>query len=281
MNVAYCIVCHKFTPVLEELVAGLEEGDDVFVHVDAKVDIGQFEPLQGRVNFIENRVRVTWGRYSQIEATLRLLDATREVSCDYVALISGDTLPLLPSAELKKRLWLDRGCEYLNIERLLPAHLRRLRYRYPADDTRQRGFWGKAFYSVQRRLRLLPRNRWFGALPPLAFGSNWFVITPSLREYIFDFLGQNPEYVEAFRHSHCGDELFFATIAMGSPFAERLTRRKFFYIDWRTGPGHPRVLDESDFGRIAAAMADNDQLFFARKFADDLDLNEYKALINR
>ncbi len=270
MKIAYCIVCHKFTPVLAELVRLAGGSNDVYIHVDAKVPLDAFAPLHGEANFLEDRIRVEWGRYSQIEATLRLLDATRARECDYIALVSGDTLPLRTDADIKRFLWDNRGCEFLFEGALQSFHASRVRYRYPGGDPR-----GSRWMALRRRLKLLPHNKYFESLPPLHFGSNWFVITPSLRDWIFDYLGVHPEFTEAFRYSHCGDELFFATLVANSPFAGNRDQRRYMYADWTTGPQYPRTLDESDFPRLEQA-ARQEGMLFARKFADDLDLGMYK-----
>lgn len=279
MRIAYCILCHRYTPVLRELVGFVGADNDVFVHVDAKCDMADFAPLADKVNFVGERVGVSWGRYSQIEATLRLLDATRASRCDYVAFVSGDTLPLRTDAELKRFLWENRGREFVFESPVQRHHIDRVRYRYPELDPRDCGRAARMWYALRRRLKLLPRNRWFDALPPIRFGPNWFVITPALRDYIFDYLGQHPEYAEAFRRSHCGDELFFATIVSQSPFKAARDNRRTMYTDWQTGPQFPRTLDTSDFDRMKAALARDgavEHYLFARKFADGLDLDEYR-----
>ena len=282
MKIAYCIVCHKYTPVLRELVGLVGPRNEVYVHVDAKADIASFGPIADMVNFVEPRVKVSWGTYSQVEATLRLLDATEKSDCDYIALISGDTLPLRSDQEIKRYLWANRGREFIYELPLQAHHIDRVRYKYPDCDMRGRSFAAKAWYGVRKRLRLLPRNKWFGALPPLAFGSNWFVITPDFRNWMFSFLGSNPEFTEAFRHGHCGDELFFATLINNSPFAAKRDPRRYMYVDWETGPQYPRTLDGSDFDRLREAVAMDDEngyFLFARKFSDALDLNAYRTQI--
>ncbi len=269
MRIAYCIVCHKFTPVLEELVRQVGAANDVYLHVDGKVSMDAFAPLRGPVNFLEDRVRVDWGRYSQIEATLRLLDATRARECDYIALVSGDTLPLKADAEIKQFLHDNRGQEFLFEGKLQPHHRSRVRYKYPDGDVR-----GSRWMALRRRMRLLPRNKFYGSLPPLHKGSNWFAITPALRDWMFEYLGAHPEFTEAFRYSHCGDELFFATLLAMSPFAENRDPRHYMYADWTTGPQYPRMLDETDFPRLKAATE-----LWARKFADDIDIEKYRELL--
>lgn len=281
MRIAYCIVCHKYTPVLHETVRTLSPGNDIYLHVDAKSDISEFEPLSEMVKFVEPRVNVVWGQYSQIEAYLRLFEATRTHECGYVALISGDTLPVRPEAEIKKFLSDNTGREFIFKTPLQPHHPDRVRYKYPAECARERGLLLKCLRGVQRRLGLYPRSKYFGSLPPLAFGSNWIIITPAFRDYIFEYLSRNPDFIEAFRYSHCGDELFFTTIINQSPFAGARDHRRFFYSDWQTGPQYPRILDVSDFDRLETATAkDNNTEFFylfARKFADDVDLNLYRS----
>lgn len=279
MKIAFCIICHKYTHVLREAVSLLAEGNDIYLHVDAKSDIDDFEPLRGMVKFVEPRVDVTWGGYSQIEAYLSAFEATRAAEYGYVALISGDTLPLRPEAGIKKFLTDNKGQEFIFQRPVQPHHFDRMRYRHPAESARDRGFWLKLVRGAQKRLRLRPRNKYFDSLPPLAFGSNWIVITPAFRDYIFEYLTANPTFTEAFRYSNCGDELFFATIMEQSPFACRRDPRRFLYSDWNTGPQYPRVLDRSDFDRMEAAAAkDNDEEFylFVRKLVDDTDLAEYR-----
>lgn len=270
-------MCHKYTPVLRELVRRIGADNDIYLHVDAKAGMEDFEPLRESVNFLDNRVGVVWGCYSQIEATLRLLDATRARECDYIALVSGDTLPLRTDSDIKRYLWENRGREFIYELPLARGHEDRLRYRYPDVDPR-RSKWT----ALRRRSGLLPRNNYFGSLPPLHFGSNWFVITPALRDWMFDYLGMHPEYTEAFRHSRCGDELFFITLAACSPFAKNLDPRRYMYVDWTTGPQKPRTLDATDLERLRDAAAKDtprEHYLFARKFADDMDLNSYREYL--
>ena len=95
-RIAFCVLCHKYTPVLAELVHQLDApGNGLFIHVDGKADIGAFAALgkTGRVCFVEPRTKVYWGGFGMVESTLRLFSATRDGGFRYVVLISGDTLP--------------------------------------------------------------------------------------------------------------------------------------------------------------------------------------------
>lgn len=113
-RIAFCVLCHKYTPVLAELVHQLDApGNGLFIHVDGKADIGAFAALgkTGRVCFVEPRTKVYWGGFGMVESTLRLFSATRDGGFRYVVLISGDTLPLYPAETIRTvlREAYDRG----------------------------------------------------------------------------------------------------------------------------------------------------------------------------
>ncbi|MFR6634955.1 MAG: hypothetical protein ACLUQ6_09430 [Alistipes onderdonkii] len=96
-RIAFCIECHKYTPVLQELCRQLQHPEaDIFIHVDAKSDIGDFAPLRPLARFIHPRSKVYWGEYGQIDCMLKLLRATCNGDYRYIAILSGDTLPLRP-----------------------------------------------------------------------------------------------------------------------------------------------------------------------------------------
>lgn len=68
----------------------------------------------------------------------------------------------------------------------------------------------------------LKKNKYYEELPKLYKGSNWFIITKECRDYIFEYLKNNPNYKKAFQNSYCGDELFFQTIICNSEYKKKL-----------------------------------------------------------
>ena len=89
-RIAFCIECHKYTPVLQELCRQLQHPEaDIFIHVDAKSDIGDFAPLRPLARFIHPRSKVYWGEYGQIDCMLKLLRATCNGDYRYIAILSG------------------------------------------------------------------------------------------------------------------------------------------------------------------------------------------------
>lgn len=55
-RIAFCILCHKYTPVLEELIRILNvPGNEIFIHVDGKSRIQDFAPLRDRTGVTFSR----------------------------------------------------------------------------------------------------------------------------------------------------------------------------------------------------------------------------------
>ncbi len=279
MKIAYCIICHRYTPVLEALVEWLSPDSDLYLHVDAKSALAPFEPLRrrGNVFFVEDRVAVYWGGWSLIEACLNALAATRGRAYDYISLLSGDTLPLRPGTQIAD--WLGRqapGTEFVFEGSADPGLIKRLTYRYP----QRIGPGGPdSLTRLRLKYKLLPRKRVELPGPP-GKGEMWVTVTAAFRDYLFDYLREHPSYVEAFREGHCGDELFFHTLIRHSPFAGRVFPKRILYADWQGG-AHPRQLDEHDFQTLAAAKQEDatHYLLFARKFSETLDLNAYRKQV--
>lgn len=285
-RIAYCIECHKYTPILQELVDRLHGPDaEIYIHVDGKVSLSAFHPLRNKVHFIEPRTKVYWGHFSQIACMLRLFKATQQSDCRYIVLLSGDTLPLCSSTEIRDFLAAQyaSGAEFIDISSELciaemMAKMRSAHY-VPVKERRQWRFNAKYKFSAW----FLPKhNRRFVKLPPLNKGSNWITISDHFRDYVFEYLNMHPDYLRSFKHSSCGDELFFQTIIGSSPFARHNTRHSLLFADWAcTHP--PRIFGNSDIDAVRPEQIETTSGFrylFARKFADDLNLTTYRRVIH-
>ncbi|MGL6247913.1 MAG: beta-1,6-N-acetylglucosaminyltransferase [Culicoidibacterales bacterium] len=289
MKIAYCIICHKNSNVLEYTAKTLSETDYVYIHVDKKTNLENFENLFNvkNVEFIQNREDVKWGEYSQIQATLNLFEATKEKQIDYIFLLSGDDIPLFDNDHVFKTfLKKNDKKEYIGISLNESAKQevinKRVMYNY-----------GSIYYKKHKTRRdnllvvfdlLKRKNKLFPELPKLYKGSQWIGITVEFRNYMFEYFKKNPKYSKAFQKSLCGDELFFQTLVMNSPFRNQVyktneligdSEKALRYIDWETGPDSPRTLDVTDIDKI---ILFDQECFFARKISHDLSLEELKHL---
>ncbi|HFR3748939.1 TPA: beta-1,6-N-acetylglucosaminyltransferase, partial [Streptococcus suis] len=82
------------TDVLKATVDILSPEIDFVLHVDKKSQISDFEILTGKVNFLDERIDIKWGDFSQVEAMLSLMKYAMDNNYDYVSIISETDLPL-------------------------------------------------------------------------------------------------------------------------------------------------------------------------------------------
>lgn len=241
-RIAFCVLCHKYTPVLAELVHQLDApGNGLFIHVDGKADIGAFAALgkTGRVCFVEPRTKVYWGGFGMVESTLRLFSATRDGGFRYVVLISGDTLPLYPAETIRTvlREAYARGRQFISANpSITPEEADRVRRRRFCPD---KSTFARRLLRIAMKCTMRADNPFFDRLPPLEKGSQWIAITDRMRDFIFDYLSVHPDFIPAFRYSHAADELFFIRCS-ATPRLPGTTR--IIRLSMPTGrtPGHIR-----------------------------------------
>lgn len=278
-RIAFCIECHKYTPVLQTLVDLLDHpGNELYIHIDAKACIRDFEPLRGKVHFIHPRIKVYWGHISQIKCMLRLFEATRKSDCRYIVLLSGDTLPLRSNDEIRRYL----AEQYAHKAELVPSEpnepkiTERMRKMHYIKYREKHTFLWRMNRSSTRRF-CPTKNPLFDQLPPMETGSNWIAFSDRFRDFIFEYLDEHPHFLPAFRHSVAADEIFFQTILLNSPFAAHNTRREVMYVDW-SGENPPRIFGDRDLQQLAEQCRGREE-FFARKFDDKLDIAAYRRTI--
>lgn len=283
MNVVYCIQCHQNTNILRELIRIISKDNDVYIHVDKKSNIGEFDEYLGKVHFIKDRVDVRWGGFSQVEATLKILNCVNKNEYDYICLLSGDCLPLKSSLDIKNFFEQNNGKEFLGMnfnfdyneikERILYKH-------YSISYRKNMKKYEEILMKIVEKFNLYKKNNYFYLLPKLYKGPQWFCITGGLNEYILNYIEKNSFYVKAFRHSFCPDEMFFQTIVGNSEYKNNIYKlgeceddnaMALRYIDWKSGPEYPKILDENDFENMK-----NGDYLFARKFNKNIDMEKYR-----
>lgn len=277
MKFAYLIIAHNEPKIFASLVSLLDdERNDIFVHVDKKADISQFntvKPAKSKLYFVE-RHAVYWGGQSQIVVELELLRAARaKQEYDYYHLLSGVDLPLKSQDYIHAFFAQHIGKEFVGIthSEFNMNDLRNKTRFYWIGMKYIRGNWfvrkiPSALVLVQR---LLGMRRKYDV--ELAKGPQWFSITNALCEYL---LAHSSEILRRFRYVCCPDEMFLQTEVVNSPFIRiiydpndqfRSCMRK---IDWLRGS--PYTWRSCDFEELVTS----DRLF-ARKFSSaDLGIVE-------
>src|SRR5690606_10339423 len=99
---------HRVTTALQVLIDELSKSPNsiILIHVDKKSDINQFkkELNNKSIIYISDRVDVRWGSFTQIEATLNLLNEAKKYDFKYFSLLSGDDICVKPISQIEEFL---------------------------------------------------------------------------------------------------------------------------------------------------------------------------------
>jgi hypothetical protein len=282
MKIAYLIQAHNNVGHLERLIKALDgEGVWFFLHIDKKADIGPFAHLAAsNVTLVERRVAVYWGDFTQVEATLVLIEAAlaSPAGVERLVFISGADYPIRTPAEIDRYFAERPQAEFINtvampadamgkpITRLTRFHPR------PSAPRAVRGL-----QKVMMRLGLLPRERDYRqhlrGLQPYG-GSSWWALTRPTCEHVMRFVAEQPAVVAFFKNTWCPDESFFQTI-IGNTEAAAHVVPNLTYTDWAPGAASPEymsekhlpVLHKAAHERVTTSFGETD-ILFARKFSD-------------
>ena len=281
MKLAIIIQCHKNPEQINMLLDALHHPSiDFFVHVDAKSDIKKDLYIRDGIHFLPNdkRVDVKWANFSQVQATLNLLEfASAYDKYDFFCLISGQDFPIKPVESLMKFLENNIDKNFVNLSPSKNYVLgecnsadKRVELYYPQWLLKT-----DFIHKVIRRLYIELSggyNHTFNIfrrkdICEINFytGSSWWCFNNEFTQYLLNYINDNPKFIKIFNNSNCPDEHIFQTILMNSPYAN--TREDYLhYIDWTGCKNSPNVLTIKDFDNIK-----NSEKFFARKFDIDVD----------
>ncbi|MGZ3756383.1 MAG: beta-1,6-N-acetylglucosaminyltransferase [Mucilaginibacter sp.] len=275
MRIAHLILVHAYPKMLERLVSRLRYAEaDIYIQLDAKADIKQFESLQYNCNvvFVENRVKTEWGNYSIVEATLagfkHILNT--QIPYSHINLLSGQDYPLRPIAEFHAFLAENSDRSFMHSLSLAGDEWEDGKDRLVKYSLGDYGFKGRYILQAIVNRILPPRKVPEGIMP---YGrSQWITITPECARYVISYIATNPRVKKYLRMTWAVDELFFQTILMNSPLKDKLINNNLRYIE-QFGANRPVIFTAGDLEKLRASGK-----FFARKFDDEIDTEIYDLL---
>lgn len=239
-----------------------EPNVNFYVHVDKKVE--KFDKVNlANLMYVENRIDVKWGGFSQIEATLNLFEtAFANAENQFFHLISGEDV-ILQDFDNMEKTWQAQDFAVLMTCQLAPQY----GYRFAsdtlhADSDLQRQFVGKVLTKIyQAKAKLLPYQN------KVYFGSQWFSITQQDWAKILPFID---EYRQFFAHKLVPDEHFFQTlIKEKTDLTIANDNKRLIVFDKKVNNGNsPIYLD-----LLQLEQAKQDGYWFARKVTQDVALN--------
>ena len=287
-RVAFLILAHDKPLHLARLVEALSsEQTQCFVHLDKKSDASSFSAAsKGGAIFINSRVKVYWGGWSQVEATLRLIDtaARDERAFTHFALLSGSDYPISSITHLLNFLGRSQA---EHIDRVPFPHAEmnkpwsRLSKRRLEGGERAQGWQARPIRLLNRLLERLPdRNvtKALGGMTPYA-GSQWWVLSRPAIVHVQRFVAQGGPALKLFHQAHIPDEMFFQTVVSSLPDA--VIDRGLTYTDWSGKKSGPAIITCEHLHALQAAQFELDdgfgdgQAYFVRKF-DEADESLYE-----
>jgi len=262
MKVSFVLLSHEPAEQLKPLVTSLlASGSNVFVHHDRSSSSNleeeskfwNLEQYDGNIYFAK-RIKVVWGEWSIVEATLNCLDlVSKHDDSDYLMLISGSCMPIKPirlieeylgdhpfdfieSVNVKKKRWITAGIQE---ERWEMYHFLNWRFQ------RKRFDWS---LKIQKKLNI-KRTLPFNHIPHM--GSQWWCLRRTTIDQILALMSAGPELRKFYSRTWIPDELFFQTmvgnlIPREEIFERQLTRYSF--NSW----GIPRVYYDDSYSELLA-----------------------------
>jgi hypothetical protein len=286
LRIAFLILAHGDAPQLVRLCRVLQP-HSVFIHIDAKASAFPLDSIAAMPNVTQATpsVKVHWGDFSVVEATLNLIKAARRNGrFDRFVLLSGSCYLAKPIAALEalflqnpRREWItltqiNRGSRLFNMIgrrwRMSPV------VGHVGVDSKLRSGWNKTSKLLGRNLEREIHTKPY-------FGSQWWALTDDCIAMVLEFVKSHPSFVRAYKTVYAPDEHFFHTIIGNSDFGQFAACVDDRGIETnKLAPLHLVATsedryfgaDESDFFRISTT-----EHFFIRK----LSTSRSSALLDR
>ena len=297
LKILYGILMHGPPDSTIRLIEALyEDGHTFVIHVDGKPENDDaYEKLlrygldRPHIHVVPNdyRIRVNWGGYSMVNATMQLLkysfallyNSPIQTPLDFHKFVhlSASSYPLKSNSEIRERISsfpLDANMMMIIMRPLTPSPTE-FHYYVECDD------------AVHRIYRIPPLTAETHGVD-MYTSSQWFIISREFAEYMAraekgTFVH---DYIQYSEHTVVADELFFGTVLKNSEFCTKHHNSNFLHLQFdrwesdiesedrdenkclspnpdRCGRS-PTLLTSNDF----FALELSDQLF-GRKFSDD------------
>ena len=234
MKTAFLISAYTDPAHLCRFIGSLPADAQFFVHVDKSVDEAPFRRLlshDARVHFIERRMRVMWGSFTQVQFQMELIRAALQSGqpFDYLFMLSAQDYPVWSNERIMAHLQAHAGRNYLMgmclVGRPHAETFEYTRYRFLNNYPWRYGTLKSKFRVALRKLLtpILKKPIDFvadGRHYRLYKGSDYFAITRELAAYLLSTYDAGPQLRRYFRNSFAPSETFTHTVAFNSSFAD-------------------------------------------------------------
>lgn len=277
MNLAYCIQVHNNPNHLLKLIKALDNKNvSFYIHIDKKSRTKFNIPNQTNIHILSNTVSVFWGGFSQVQASLNLLnEASKSNKHDYYIFISGVDYPVRSNNYILNFFEKFKGKEFIDLYEmpLFDKTFDRINYfRFEGHENFLLNF---IYSKINFVIKLMGIKRKFPEKYnnlKLFSGASWWAFSHKCVKYILSFIQNNPEFLSFYKNTLCADEMFFQTIIGNSKYNKSIMN-SIIYTDWSGFP-KPAFISQKHFeifkkDHIEVNFGNGKQyLLFARKFTD-------------
>jgi hypothetical protein len=224
MKFCYAIMTHQYPQETIRLIEALYEPGHVFiVHVDGKensdethAELKKYSSTHPHVFILDhpNRVRVNWGGFSMVNATLQMLHYSFEQNLDYDKFIhlASTNYPMASNAKIRQTIAkypLDANLVHIVLK---PSRPKQASWHYfvECDDALHRIYRLPPLQNSTAGAELYTSSQWFTLSREFAH----YLAYPQPNTFVYEFL----EYAQ---HVVVADETFFGTVLLHSPYCDK------------------------------------------------------------
>lgn len=239
-KIAYLIAAHNDVQHLKRLIQALDDRADFFIHIDKKSNIDINDVFFQKPNMFmlsdDERIKVYWAGFSQVEATLRLIGKYLEVSAASsspylkVVFFSGACYPIKSSSYIYDYLNQHHDINFIRgMDVTSPNHYK---YNYSLKSYHffDMQLVNKATTRIVRKMLyylaypMRKRNYYVdgqGYKRHIFHGSSWWALNHDAVQYIDEYSKKERGLSQYFKYTMASDEKFFHTIFFNSHFAKK------------------------------------------------------------
>ena len=275
---AFLVTAYDNLSVLEKLILLLDDPrNDIYLHLDVKMgNLDQWlSSMRSKVNtniFTIDRIDIAWGAASYTRTILELLaHAVKNGGYSWYHHLTGTSLPIRRYEEMYQFFASDsRKLLYFHINHDTYKVIQdRVKAYYPFIDSpyfrKSKMMKGLSLLCGKTQIALGVNRLRNSRLYPLYNGWQLFSVPDDFAKYAVQC---KDEINKTFRYTLAPDEVWIQSLAMHSPFAERVYGNNGrddpidaskHYVDWKRGK--PYTFTKDDFDIL---INDNHGAFWAR-----------------
>lgn len=270
------ISVYKDVELINRFISKVPVDWGIYVHIDLKSKI-EIQEIDSRA-FIYKKYKIYWGSIEHVKAFLFLMEVAVKNKYDYYHLITGqdyfasnpndfddilgnNAMNYLDIFSLPRNGW--RGGDFSVAKIKTLASFGDIRY--------------GMIHKIDRLLKLIQERLMNVNIPPAKWNLFGGSVYCSIHHSFVNWLLQSEKtklLLRFLNNTTCGEEIFFQTLIMESPYKNKVSNTHFRYIDWKSWCP-PKVLKQEDFNTIIS-----NKYLFCRKIDYQYSLELILSLEN-